>query len=284
VDEFGIRLGEIGELLRRSTVHVRSMGSGAASAGSGVIWSEDGTVITNAHVAREGRHELELWDGRRFACEVIESDARRDLARFHLAAPELHAAKIRTWPVRAGEALIAVGNPLGFRGAVSTGVAHGEAAVRGLGRGRWVQAAVRLAPGNSGGPLADRNGEVVGINTMVVSGGLALAIPSAAVGEFVRNGGAPRMGVTLRPVRLKGSRFGLLILNVDAGSPAARASLMRGDVLVGAAGTVFRETEDLADALAGASSGMLRLRFLRGDQNREREVTVLLTAGLRQAA
>lgn len=283
-----MRLGEIGELLRRSTVHIRSAASGPASAGSGVIWSGDGTVITNAHVARQGQHELELWDGRIFACDVQDSDPHRDLALFHLAAPGQHPVRVRTSPVRAGEPLIAVGNPLGFRGAVSTGVAHGVAAVRGLGRRAWIRADVRLAPGNSGGPLADANGEVVGINTMLVSGGVAggfaLAIPSAAVEDFIRHGSAPRLGVAVRPVRLKVSRFGLLILNIDSGSPAERASLLRGDVLVGTANAAFHDSDDLADALAAASAGCLKLRFLRGDQNREREVVVSLAVRRPRAA
>src|SRR5258706_3666993 len=195
-------IGETGELLRRSTVHIRSLNRGRQSAGSGVIWNSDGTVITNAHVLGTGDHTVELWDGRAFPAEVKERDDARDLARLRLRTAGLPALAPRSDPARPGELVIAVGNPLGFTGALTTGVVHANGAMPGLGRRRWVQAAIRLAPGNSGGPLADAAGRVIGINTMLVSGGIALAVPTATVEEFVKNGARPRLGVTVRIVRL----------------------------------------------------------------------------------
>ena len=152
-------IGEVGELLRRSTVHVRSDDPRRQSAGSGVIWDSVGTIVTNAHVLGEGAHIVELWDGRSFPAEVRSRDDSRDLAKLKLPAIALPAASPRTTPVKPGELVIAVGNPLGFTGALTTGVVHAVGPFLGFGRRPWVQAAIRLAPGNSGGPLADAAGQ-----------------------------------------------------------------------------------------------------------------------------
>jgi serine protease Do len=172
--------------------------------------------------------------------------------------------------------VIAVGNPLGFTGALTTGVVHSVGPLGGFGRRSWVQASIRLAPGNSGGPLADAGGQVVGINTMIASGGIALAVPSATVEDFLRNGAPSRLGIAVQEVRLKhGSGIGLLIMNIDEGSPAEHASLLIGDLLIGTPETRFTTAFDLADAI-GEAGGRLRLRFVRGDNAREREVVVSL--------
>ncbi len=154
--------GEVAEQLRRSTVQVLSERRGA---GSGVIWTEDGLIVTNAHVARSDRPRVELWDGRELEGEVTARDSRRDLAALRVAASALPAATAGdSGALRPGELVLAVGNPLGFIGALTTGVVHALGPLRGLGRQPWVQAAVRLAPGNSGGPLANALGRVIGLN------------------------------------------------------------------------------------------------------------------------
>ncbi len=153
--------GEIAEKLRRSTVLVPAGGRGS---GSGVIWSSDGTVITNAHVARGTKISLQLWDGREFQAMVASRDPHRDLAALHIDATNLPSASVAdSSKVRPGELAIAIGNPLGFVGALTTGVIHAVGPIHGLGSHSWVQADVRLAPGNSGGPLADAHGRVIGI-------------------------------------------------------------------------------------------------------------------------
>ncbi len=264
-------IGEVGERLRRCTVHIRG-------AGSGVVWDAEGTIVTNAHVVGCGTCLVELWDGRSFSAEVKVRDDHLDLAKLKLRAMGLPAAAFRNHPVRPGEFVVAVGNPLGFSGALTTGSVHAAGPFPGLGRRRWVQAAIRLAPGNSGGPLADAEGRVVGLNTMIVSGGIALAVPSATVEEFVRKGPRPRLGVTIQPVRLnRQNGHGLVILSIEVGSPAEQASLLIGDVILGT-------TADLADSIAEAGSGLLKLRFLRGDHSREREVVILLPARLTREA
>jgi serine protease Do len=269
-------IGEVGELLRRSTVQIRGSSPRRESAGSGVIWDSEGTIITNAHVLGKGTHLIELWDGRSLPAEIKTRDDQRDLAKLKLATIGLPAAAFRSQPVRPGELVVAVGNPLGFTGALTTGIVHAAGPFSGLGRRPWVQAAIRLAPGNSGGPLADAAGQLVGINTMIVSGGIALAIPSGTVEEFVGNGASPRLGVTVRPVRVnRRNGLGLLILSIDQGSPAEQASLLIGDLLIGVEKAAFTAAADLTDAIADAS-GHVKLRFIRGDNAREREVVISL--------
>lgn len=277
-------IGEVGERLRRSTVHIRSSNRRGQSAGSGVIWNENGLIVTNAHVLGGGDYSAELWDGRTFPAEVVDRDDPRDLAKLKLSTGGLQALGIRPAPPRPGELVVAVGNPLGFTGALTTGIVHTVGAVPGLGRKLWVQAAVRLAPGNSGGPLADAAGLMVGVNTMIVSGGIALAIPSAAAEDFMNHGAHPRLGVTIQPVRLPKRRLGLLLTQIEPASAAERASLMIGDVLVAANGADFEGPGDLADSIEEARAAALHLRFLRGDRSREREVAISFERSRREAA
>src|SRR5208283_2286060 len=164
-------IGEVGELLRRSTVYIRSSNGRRQSAGSGVIWASDGTLITNAHVLTGGAYSAELWDGRTLPVEVKSRDVTRDLAKLKLPATGLPPVSLRESPPKPGELVVAVGNPLGFTGALTTGIVHAVGPRDGLGRRPWVQAAIRLAPGNSGGPLADAAGKLVGINAMIVADG-----------------------------------------------------------------------------------------------------------------
>src|SRR5438309_1228226 len=269
--------GEIAEQLRRSTVLIHSGGRGS---GSGVIWSSVGMIVTNAHVVHGPNVCVQLWDGREFDATVTARDPRRDLAALRISADSLPAADpADSSQLRPGELAIAIGNPLGFVGAVTTGVIHAIGPLRALGSQTWVQASVRLAPGNSGGPLADARGHVIGINTMV-AGRLALAIPSNAVRDFIAGGPCSAwLGVTVHPVRLPratGRAFGLVLLEVEPDSPAAQASLMAGDILLGTEERRFQSVEDLATAIDGQDSRLLRFKFLRGDYSRVRRVTVRL--------
>jgi serine protease Do len=271
--------GEIAEALRRSTVLIQSGGRGA---GSGVIWSSDGVVVTNAHVIRGSRVNVQLWDGREFEAAIRSRDARRDLAQLRIDAENLPAASAAdSSAVRPGELAIAIGNPMGFVGALATGVIHAVGPLRGLGRQAWVQADVRLAPGNSGGPLANAHGRIVGINTMV-AGRLALAIPSNSVRDFLSAGPANAwLGVTVHPALIPrsdgaGKTFGLVVLEVEPGSPADLASLMPGDILLGTEDKGFAAIEDLSGALQGSQPRVLRIEFLRGDYSKIRRVAVQL--------
>lgn len=281
-----LQFGEIAERLRRSTVLVSPLESSrrGSGGGSGVVWTSGGVIMTNAHVARADRAMVTLWDGQSLEGRVVQRDARRDLAEIQVSGNGLPAATIgASAALRPGELVVAVGNPLGFIGAVSTGVVHSRGRIPGVGPQTWLAAAVRLAPGNSGGPLADARGHVVGINTMITSGGLALAVPADAVERFREVGpGEPRMGVTVRPVRA-GARIGLLVLEVTAGSPAERASLLPGDLLLAAAGRPFESAGDLAGAIAESGSAV-HLQFQRGGVPNPRHVTLVLPERKRRAA
>jgi serine protease Do len=273
--------GEIAEKLRRSTVLIRH---GTRGNGSGVIWSADGSIITNAHVARASQMQVQLWDGREFDAALISRDTRRDLAELRISATNLPAADASdSSQVRPGELAIAIGNPLGFVGALTTGVIHAVGPLLRLGSEHWVQADVRLAPGNSGGPLADARGRVIGINTMV-AGRLALAVPSNAVTSFLASDPIDAwLGVTVAPVQVprpssRAKTFGLVLLEVEPDSPAANASLLPGDILLGTDEKSFASLDDLASSLQGSGPRLVRLAFLRGNYERFRRVTVQLGA------
>jgi serine protease Do len=221
-------LEALAERLRASTVAVRL---GRDGAGSGVIWASDGAIVTNAHVASRPHAEVVLSDGRRFDARVERRDPRRDLALLRIDATGLPAAATRhPGELRTGELLVAVGHPLGIPNALTMGIVHAPVGDR---PGRFVQADLRLAPGNSGGPLADAQGRVVGINSMVV-GGLALAVPSDDVQRFAGGvAGVPsRLGVRLAAGRLRDGRDVLVIVGLEPGSRAHRAGLLVGDALL----------------------------------------------------
>lgn len=251
--------GEIAERLRRSTVQV--FAHGRDGGGSGVIWSADGRVLTNAHVARTAEADVVLWDGRRLPARLVSRDRRRDLAELKVAETGLPAATPGdSDAVRPGELAIAIGSPLGFAGALSTGVIHSVGRIGGLGNESWIGASVRLAPGNSGGPLADARGRVIGINTAIVNG-LGVAVPSNAAADFLRRGARPSLGVTLQPVA-----HGLQIVSLDPQGAAAASALRPGDILVG--------THERLLSLLDSGQETVRLSFFRGDTSRLREVFV----------
>jgi serine protease Do len=188
-------LAAVADALRRVTVHVRSRGG--QGSGAGVIWSRAGLVITNAHVATGGAPEVVMPDGRPLRSRLTARDPRRDLALLSLPRDDLvPALRIDARGLRAGELLVAVGHPLGVAHAAALGVVH-RAPSGEPGPDGWLQADIRLAPGNSGGPLADAEGRVVGLNAMIV-GGLGFAVPTHVIERFLeevaggRGGGGAR--------------------------------------------------------------------------------------------
>jgi serine protease Do len=173
-------LETLAQTLRPSTVAVHDERAGGS--GSGVVWDARGLIVTNAHVVSSRNPIVVFADGRRVRAALVGRDPERDLAALRLPRgleAHLDAAGVRdSATLVPGELVVAVGNPHGIAGAVTAGIVHRCNA-------RWVVADVRLAPGNSGGPLADAAGRVAGINSMIARG-LALAVPSAAVARFLR--------------------------------------------------------------------------------------------------
>jgi serine protease Do len=178
-------LAAVADSLREVTVGVHVSGDRRAGEGAGVIWHADGLVVTNAHCIHHRRVSIRTADGQSLDANILAHDPRLDLALLGVDALRGRVAELAdVESLRVGELLLAFGHPLGVSGALALGVLHAVARDPQSRAARWVCADIRLAPGNSGGPLADAAGRVVGINTMIV-GGLGLAIPTPVVQRFV---------------------------------------------------------------------------------------------------
>jgi serine protease Do len=187
VAPLAVEAAHLVEELRRSVVLVES-GFGH---GSGVVWQSDGLIITNHHVAGRDTARVELADGRRLTAAVVARDRVNDLAALRINAENLPAAAVGdSTRLRVGELIVAVGHPFGVRDTATLGIISAVSGASWMGRHRreLLHADLDLAPGNSGGPLADTDGRVVGIASMIISPGIALAVPSHVVQRFVSAG------------------------------------------------------------------------------------------------
>lgn len=267
-------IADIAAEVRKSVVLIGQNGSH----GAGVIWRSDGVVVTNRHVLRGDRVDVVLDDGRKLTGIVAARHPDRDLAVVKIAADDLHPAALGdSSTVRPGQLAIAVGHPPGLRSAASAGiiVAAGQAAtLEGPQTGDWLQTDVTLRPGNSGGPLVDARGGVIGINTMV-SGRLSLSIPSSAVERFVagERPGDPRAwlgvnGMTV-PLRQPGHATGFLLTEVAEGSPADRSGLIVGDIVVAVGEIEVVDAESVPAAVMRLNPGeAIEVAILRGGEPR----------------
>ena len=236
--------------------------------GSGFIFTSDGFILTNSHVVHHATQiEVMLSDGRRFQAHLVGDDPETDLAVVQIHAPNLVPARLGdSQSMRVGQLAIAIGNPYGFQCSVTTGV------VSALGRslrsrsGRLIdniiQTDAALNPGNSGGPLVNSQGVVIGVNTAMIlpAQGIcfAIAVNTAkfVAGGLIRDGKIRRsyLGVAGQnvPLHRRLVRFhnlpvesGVLVVSTEPSSPAQRAGLQAGDVIVGYGTQLIASIDDL---------------------------------------
>jgi len=264
-------------------------GLGAISAGSGVIIAPDGYALTNDHVVHgAGRLAATLTDGRTLDAVLIGEDPSTDLALVRLSGSDLPVAELgRSASLRVGQLVVAIGNPLGFQSTVSAGVvsALGRSFRSSTGRPieNVIQTDVALNPGNSGGPLVDSAGRVVGINTAIIAmaQGLSFAVPidtaTWVIGELLSHGHVRRAWLGLvaqtRPIaRAQGRRLALPgesvveIVAVEPAGPAAAAGLRPGDRILAIDEQPMTTVDELHRQLRAVAIGVpVEVSLLRGD-------------------
>lgn len=183
-DMLAHEMSSLAQLVQSFTVLIAAGSRRNGHAGSGVVWHPDGLIVTNAHVATRGTYNVTLATGDRVEGEVIARDSELDLAAIAIPVRGLQPAPLgAAAALRAGSLVLAFGHPLGVTNALALGIVHNVVRDE-SGSPRWIAADIQLAPGNSGGPLVDASGRLVGINAMIVSG-LGAAIPVDVVARFL---------------------------------------------------------------------------------------------------
>jgi S1-C subfamily serine protease len=274
-----------------TVVNIRVLsGERGQGGGSGFIIARDGFILTNSHVVHGAREfEVTLHDSRIFPARVVGTDPETDLAVIRIDAPDIqHARLADSSKIRVGQIAVAVGSPYGFQQTVTAGI------VSALGRsmraesGRLmdeiIQTDAALNPGNSGGPLLNSAGEVIGVNTAVIlpAQGICFAIASNTArfvtGWLIKDGyirrssiGVAGQNVPLHPRVVRFHKLpndrGVLVMEVEPGSPAAVTGLQKGDTIVGFKGHPISTVDDLHKNLVASEIGIPSpLMFLRGTE------------------
>jgi serine protease Do len=264
--------------------------------GSGFIVKSDGVILTNAHVV-DGATEVKvkLTDRREFPAKVVGVDKKTDVAVLKIDAQGLPVVKVGDpTHLRVGEWVLAIGSPFGFENSATAGIVSARGrSLPGEGYVPFIQTDVAVNPGNSGGPLFDSSGEVIGINSQIYSQsggymGLSFAIPiDVAMNveqQLVAHGRVTRgkLGVTVQDVTQQlAESFGLsrpsgaLVSSVEKGSPAAKAGLEPGDVVLSLNGNEVASSSDLPPRVADLKPGSsAKLEVWRDGRKRDLEVRV----------
>jgi S1-C subfamily serine protease len=267
------------EVMPRSTPAAASSRAHRQATGSGFIFTPDGYILTNSHVVHgAGRIEVTLSDGRRMLSDLVGDDAETDLAVLRISANDLIAAPLGdSNRIRVGQLVVAIGNPYGFQCTVTAGVisALGRSLRARSGRliDNIVQTDAALNPGNSGGPLVSSGAEVIGVNTATImpAQGLcfAIAVNTAkfVAGRLIRDGRIVRgyIGLAGQNVQLPrrvvhfhkvAVSSGVMIVSLEPNSPAERAGLKPGDVIVGLGGKPVAGIDDLQRLLSSDCVGI----------------------------
>jgi S1-C subfamily serine protease len=268
-----------------------------SGSGSGFIFTPDGFAITNSHVLRAAsKISVSLADGRRVAATLVGEDSHTDLAVIRIDAPNLVPAALGdSQAIRPGQIAIAIGNPYGFQATVTAGV------VSALGRslparsGRLIDDVIQtdaaLNPGNSGGPLVNSRGEVIGVNTAIIQAAqgicFAIAVNTAKViaGRLIRDGRVRRsyVGIAGQTVPLLtrvvryfalGIETAVFVVSVERGSPAERGGLHESDLIIGFGESPVRGIDDLLKLLTEDRVGLpVPVTVLRGSERIALSVT-----------
>ena len=261
--------------------------------GSGFIFTRDGFALTNSHVV-QGAEKLEvvLADGHHARAERVGDDPETDLAVLRVDGGDLPAAELGdSGALRVGELVVAIGNPYGFQQTVTAGVVSALSRSFRSVNGRLIDDVIQtdaaLNPGNSGGPLANGRGQVVGVNTAVIlpAQGICFAVgintAKFVVAQLLSKGRVrrARIGVAGQTVPLRRMAIrqhsldvegGILVLSVESGSPAERAGLTGGDVIVGVNGAAVAGIDDLHRLLPAEAIGVaMPVLIVRGTEKRE---------------
>lgn len=279
-DVFSSALVELFNTVQPSIVQVGIQGRGG---GTGVIWNTDGRIITNAHVVanEQARIQVHLTDGRTLEAKVLNRDPRLDLAMLKVDGDNLKALPIgASSRLRVGEWVFAIGHPWGQRWALTAGIVSSMSTVKVADdvTTRYIKSDVGLAPGNSGGPLLDADGNVVGINAMIFGGDLSVAIPSDIVSTWLAGLPLPKrqvtLGIEIQQVELpanirNGSKpqreTGLLIVGIAAERQAKYSDLLIGDTLLELDGKPVNDGATLRKLLAeSAGRKTVSMNILRG--------------------
>ncbi len=267
-----------------------------AGSGSGFIISPDGLVLTNSHVIHgASRLEVTLQDGRRPDAVLVGEDPDTDLALLRVYAPNLKAVTLgQSRSLRVGQVAVAIGNPYGFQATVTAGIVSAVGRTMRSNSGRLmdeiIQTDAALNPGNSGGPLVNSRGEVIGVNTAVIlpAQGICFAIgidtAKLVTGWIIRDGRVRRsfLGLGGQNTRIHRrlvrhyqltQESGVLVVHVEPGGPATRAGLREGDVLIEFAGQPVAGIDALHKLLTGERAGERnRLVVLRGAERLSLEI------------